>query len=306
MRKLRVGTRGSRLALAQTRTVLEMLSEKEPGIELQIVTVRTMGDRLPPDKRGETDGKGAFTGDIEALLARGELDLAVHSLKDLSVDLGEGLVVGAMPPRGDARDALVSPNGEKLSELPTGASLGTNSIRRKAQLLNLRNDLRLVDVHGNVETRVRKMDELSLGGVVLAAAGLDRLSMGERISQRFSVDEIVPSAGQGTIAVQVRRRNREIRSIVSKINDDATMRASECERAFARAIGGDCYVPAGAHASVNGRSLTLVGMIASPDGRIVLKRSSTSTDPVGLGEALGEELLRLGGTEIIKEVAVGS
>jgi len=298
-RKLLVGTRGSKLALAQTSMVLGLLSQRLPGIELQVVTVKTAGDRLPPQKRGETDGKGAFTGDIEDLLAKGQVDLAVHSLKDLSVRLGRGLKIGATPPRGDPRDALVSTIGEKLSGLPKGSSLGTSSIRRKAQLMKLRPDLKMVDLHGNVETRVRKMKELRLGGVVLAAAGLDRLSMGERITQRFSVEEMVPSAGQGTIAVEVRSGDGEVAEMVSKINDEKTMRASECERAFARAIGGDCYVPAGAHASVNGRSLTLVGMVASADGRVVLKRSATSTDPVGLGETLGEELLQLGGAKII-------
>lgn len=292
--KLRVGTRGSKLALAQTNAVLELLSEKSPGVEPQVVTVRTLGDRLPLEKRGETDGKGAFTGDIEDLLVKGELDLAVHSLKDLSVELPEGLEIGATPPRGDPRDALVSARKEKLSELPEGASVGTSSIRRKAQLLGLRPELKVTDVHGNVETRVRKMAELHLDGVVLAAAGLERLGMGERITQRFAVDEIVPSAGQGTIAVQVRKGDTEIERIVSKLNDENTMRSSLCERAFARTIGGDCNVPAGAHASVNGRSLTLVGMVASADGRVVLKKSATSTDPVGLGGALGEELRQLG------------
>lgn len=277
-----------------------MLAEKAPEFEAQLVRVKTEGDRIPPGKRGETDGKGAFTGDIEALLAKGELDLAVHSLKDLSVELAPGLVIGATPPRDDPRDALVSPNGERLSELPSGASLGTSSIRRKAQILSLRPDIRVLGVHGNVETRVRKMDELHLGGVVLAAAGLDRLEMGTRISQRFAVDEIVPSAGQGTIAVELRKGDAEMRRMVSEINDEKTMRSAECERAFARAIGSDCYVPAGAHASPNGRSLTLIGMIASPDGRSVLKRKATSTDPVGLGESLGEELLKDGGAEVIK------
>ncbi len=263
-----------------------------------------MGDRLPAEKRGETDGKGAFTGDIEDLLAKGDLDLAVHSLKDLSVQMAIGLKIAATPRRGDPRDALVSAEGTDLSGLPEKAAVGTSSIRRKAQLLGLRGDLEIVDVHGNIETRVRKMAELGLDGVVLAAAGLERLSMGGQIAQRFEVDEVVPAAGQGTIAVQVRRGDTEVERIVSRINDEQTMLASDCERAFARAIGGDCYVPAGAHASVNGRSLTLVGMIASPDGRTVLKKSITSTDPTRLGESLGEELLRLGGAEIIKESLV--
>jgi hydroxymethylbilane synthase len=283
---------------------MAMLSEKEPRLEPQVVIIRTMGDRLPPEKRGETDGKGVFTGDIEALLRRGELDLAVHSLKDLSVEPTVGLTIAATPLRGDPRDALVSSKGKGLPDLPSGDCVGTSSIRRKAQLLNIRKDLRILDIHGNVETRVRKMSELHLGGVVLAAAGLDRLSMGDRIAQRFSVDEIVPSAGQGTIAVQVREDDSEIERIASQINDERTMRSSECETMFARTIGGDCYVPAGAHASFSGRSLTLVGMIASPDGRIVLKRSATSTDPVELGKALGEEILRLGGQDIIKGGAI--
>lgn len=295
-----MGTRGSSLALAQTKIVLGLLEDTAPGLGVEVVTIKTLGDRLPPQMRGETDGKGSFTEDIEDLLAKRELDLAVHSLKDLSVDMREGLEIGATPPRGDPRDALISAGGVELLALPRGAAVGTSSIRRKAQLLSLRSDLNVADVHGNVETRVRKMTELNLAGVVLAAAGLDRLSMGERISQRFPVDEVVPSAGQGTIAVQVRRGDGEVERLVSRINDDDTMRASECERAFARAIGGDCYVPAGAHATVNGRSLTLVGMIASPDGRAVLKRTATSADSVALGESLGQELLRLGGDEIIR------
>jgi hydroxymethylbilane synthase len=299
VRKLRVGTRGSKLALAQTRMVLDLLAEKSPEIEPVVIPIRTLGDRLPAKKRGETDGKGAFTGDIEERLAAGEIDIAVHSLKDLSVELGQGLKIGATPPRGDPRDALVSSDGEKFSELSKGAVVGTSSIRRKAQLLNRRSDLEVVDLHGNVETRVRKLSELRLGAIVLAAAGLDRLSMGEMVTERFPVSDVVPSAGQGTIAVEVRAGDRDVGRMVSLISDEKTMRASECERAFAKAIGGDCYVPAGAHATVNGRALTLVGMIASPHGRTLLKRTETSTDPVGLGESLAEELLRRGGKEFV-------
>lgn len=304
LRQVRVGTRGSRLALEQTRTVLAELREKSPGLDTQIVPVKTYGDRLPAESRTETDGKGAFTGDIEALLLRGEIDMAVHSLKDLPVELGGGLEIGATPKRGDPRDAFVSTDGDTLSSLPVGASIGTSSIRRRAQLLGLRRDLAIVEMHGNVETRVKKMGEMHLHGIVLAAAGMDRLSMGERIAERFPVDQIVPAAGQGTIAVEVRKGDVGIAALVSQISDEKTMLSARCERAFARAIGGDCYVPAGANASVNGRVLTLVGMIASPDGQTVLKKRASSTDPVGLGEALGEELLRLGGASLIREGAM--
>jgi len=303
LRKIRVGTRGSRLALEQTRIVVSMLSEKIPRLKTQVIPVRTLGDRLPENQRGETDGKGAFTGDIEELLAEGKLDIAVHSMKDLSVKLDERLEIVATPPRGDPRDALVSSIAQTLADLPRGGSVGTSSIRRKAQLLVLRGDLRIIDLHGNVETRVEKMGKLGLGGIVLAAAGLDRLSLSEKIAQRFPTEEIVPAAGQGTIAIEARRGDGEMKKVCSRINDERTMAASECERAFARAVGGDCNVPAGAYASFVGRHLKLTGMIASQDGRSILKKSMTSTRPTELGRELGETLLRMGGAEIIGALA---
>lgn len=298
-RKLRLGTRGSRLALEQTRLVSEMLSAETPGIEFQVVIVKTRGDSLPPAQRGEADGKGYFTEDIESLLLRGEIDLAVHSLKDLSVELDARLMIAATPRRSDPRDALVSPGFEKLQALPSGASLGTSSARRRVQLLKLREDLRVVDLHGNVETRVGKMKRLGIDGVVLAAAGLDRLSLGRLATERFATRVVVPAVGQGTLGVEVRRRDRDLERMVSRIGDEKTMMASECEREFARAVGADCNLPVGAHASFNGRSLTLTGMIASADGS-VLKRSMTSTEPGGLGRALGEEMLKLGGATIME------
>lgn len=298
MPKIRIGTRGSRLALAQTQTVVEMLSQKVQGLKARVVTVRTAGDRLPAWKRGETDGKGAFTEDIESLLIKKEIDIAVHSLKDLSVEQSETLELGATPPRGDPRDALVSRSGVAFSGLPDGAKIGTSSIRRKAQLRSLRHDLLMVDLHGNVETRLRRLGESRLDGIVLAAAGLDRLAFSARIAERLPVQDVVPAAGQGTIAVQVRRGDRGIKRMVSAINDEKTMLAAECERAFARAIGGDCYVPAGAYAVCKGRSIELTGMMASPDGSAVLKKTAASSSPVELGESLGKELLQLGGAAL--------
>ena len=277
-----------------------MLSDNVQGLEPRVMTVRTAGDRLPAEQRGETDGKGAFTGDIESLLVNGEIDIAVHSLKDLSVEVDDRLELGATPPRGDPRDALVSASGASLSGLPDGAKVGTSSIRRKAQLRSRRRDLQMLDLHGNVETRLRKMDELRLDGIVLAAAGLDRLSFSQRIAERLPVEDMVPAAGQGTIAVQIRKGDLEMGKMVSLINDEKTMLASECERAFARSIGGDCYVPVGAHAVFSGRTVTLTGMMASPDGTTVLRRAATSSSPVELGESLGREMLRLGGAAVIK------
>ena len=299
-RKLRIGTRGSPLALAQAAIVKNLLEGASEGVELQVVPVKTRGDLIPPAQRGESDGKGVFTGDIESMLLKGDLDMAVHSMKDLSVELDPGLTIAAAPARGDPRDALVAARIGPFEALPRGASLGTSSLRRKAQLLNLRRDLNLVDIHGNVETRLRRMTELRIDGVVLAAAGLDRMSLGGRIAERFSTDLLVPAAGQGALAVEALKRNDEVNRIVSKIGDAKTMAATECEREFARGVGADCNLPIGAFAAHNGRSITLTGMMASPDGTRVLRRSATSTDPAGLGERLGKEMLELGGSTILE------
>jgi hydroxymethylbilane synthase len=298
-RRLRIGTRGSKLALAQTSIVATLLTEAAEGLEVQVVPVKTRGDTLPSSQRGETDGKGIFTDDIESMLLKGDLDLAVHSMKDLSVTTNPALMIAASPPRGDSRDALVSATNRSLNSLPDGASIGTSSVRRKAQLLTLRKDLRLVDLHGNVETRIRRMTELGLDGVVLAAAGLDRLSLGKEIAQRFPTSQLIPAAGQGALAVQTRQKDVGMVRLVSKINDPKTMTATECERDFARTMGADCTLPIGAFASFEGRSITLTGLIASLDGTNVLRRSASSTDPRGLGTQLGNEMLKLGGSTIL-------
>ncbi len=297
--RLRIGTRGSSLALAQTSIVRSLLEEFGDGVEFELVPVTTRGDALPPAQRGETDGKGVFTEDIESMLLKGELDLAVHSMKDLSVDLDPGLAIVATPTRADPRDALVSKGNLMIGNLPSGASVGTSSLRRKVQLAKVRKDLRLVDVHGNVETRIRKMAESGIEGVVLAAAGLDRLSLGGRIAQRFTTDELVPAAGQGAIAVEARKSDARAAHLASNINDTDAMTATQCEREFALTMGADCTLPIGAFAFRNGRSITLTGMIASMDGTQILKRSVASTDFVGLGAQLGREMLEAGGARIL-------
>jgi hydroxymethylbilane synthase len=270
-------------------------------VDFQVVTVKTLGDTLPPESRGETDGKGAFTEDIESRLLRGDVDIAVHSLKDMSAVIPRGLRLGATPPRADPRDALVSAEGLRLQDVRKGGRIGTSSSRRRVQLLRLRPDLEVVEIHGNVETRIGKVGASGLDGIVLASAGLDRLSLGERTSQRFTTEEIVPAAGQGTIAVEVREGDSWTERLVTAINDGETMRASECERAFIRAVGGDCSFPVGAYASASGiRAVTITGMIASPEGDGYLKREMTSEDPLSLGRYLAEEMLRMGGTEMLR------
>jgi hydroxymethylbilane synthase len=282
-----------------------MLSGRTSGLEIEVVPIKTLGDRLPPEKRDAVDRKTTFTGDIESLLLSGEVDAAVHSMKDLPVELKGGLKIAATPPRGDPRDALISLHGEGLRDLPPGAAVGTSSVRRKAQLLHLRRDLSAIDLHGNIQSRIEKMKRLRLDAIVLAAAGLERVSEAQRIAQLFSIEEMVPAAGQGTLAVEIRRGDRETEKVVAKIDDERARLESECERAFARRIGGDCYVPVGACARLNGPSLTVIGMIGSPDGGEVLKRTLTSPsrDAESLGTKLGKEMLQLGGEKILRNFA---
>jgi hydroxymethylbilane synthase len=282
-----------------------MVSRRYSGLDIEVVRVKTLGDRLPPEKRNTVDGKTAFTGDIDSLLQNGEVDAAVHSLKDLPGELKEGLKIAATPPRGDPRDALISLNGEELRKLPPRATIGTSSLRRKAQLLNLRRDLSVVDFHGNVESRIRKMDLLQLDAIVLAAAGLERISEAQKIAQLFSIDEMVPAPGQATLGVEIRKDDAKTESIIAGIDDKRTRLESECERAFARRIGADCNVPIGACARVTGGSITITGMIASPDGKEILKRALTSTakDAESVGRKLGQEMLQLGGERILRNSA---
>jgi hydroxymethylbilane synthase len=298
---VRVGTRGSRLARAQTAIVQSLLSEKFPDLRMQVINVKTAGDRLPPSRRGLDDEKSAFTSDIERMLIRGDLDFAVHSMKDLPSTLGSGLVIGATPPRGDPRDALVSDDGKSISQLPRGALVGTSSLRRKMQLRSLREDIRIVDLYGNIETRIRKMREMGLNAIVLATCGLQRIEMTGVHVRPFSIEEMLPAACQGILAIEVRRDDKQVLKLVSQINDQRTSQQAACERAFIERLGADCDVPVAAYSYEECGNLVAVGMLASPDGikvlrsKLIDKPSSASS----LGYRLAEELLSMGGEKIL-------
>jgi hydroxymethylbilane synthase len=300
--KLRLGTRSSKLSLAQTVLVVRLLKSTHPSLEVDVIPIKTLGDRLAPDQRASIDEKTAFTQDIEDLLLAGVLDLAVHSLKDLPSVLREGLSIRATPPREDARDALVSSKGEMLNAIPKGGKIGTSSLRRRAQLLRMRRDLDVIEIRGNVETRLQKIVELGLNGVVLAAAGLKRIHEQDRISQVFSVYEMVPAPGQGILAVETRNDDGETALTISAIDDPNTRFAANCERAFANTLGGDCNVPLGCYAEVSGGRIAVTGMIASPDGVEFLKKSimGAATEPERAGEELAQSLLASGGKKILE------
>lgn len=297
---VRIGARSSRLSRAQTSTVSELIKRRfGDGLAIEFVPVRTLGDRLPPSAKralGRAGEKGAFTGDLEALLLEGKIDVAVHSMKDLPSDPTEGLEIGATPPRSDPRDALVSGTGGTIETLPRGAKVGTGSLRRRAQLMKMRRDLDVVELHGNVDTRLRRVAEGSAGeldAVVLAVAGLERLGEGVKISQTFSIEEMVPALGQGTIAVQMRSGDGEIAKVLAGISDDATGLEAACERAFARRLGVDCNVPVGGCARVSGSKITMVGMVAKEDGTDYRRRSLSGprAKAASIGSRLADEFL---------------
>jgi hydroxymethylbilane synthase len=297
---LRVGARASRLSKSQVSIVSNLLKRSASDLELEFIPVKTLGDRRAPAPRemrtSPAGEKGAFTGDIEELLLSGKIDVAIHSMKDLLSELPAGLVIGATPPRGDPRDALISGSGRALDKLPRGARVGTSSLRRKAQLLGIRRDIEVVDLHGNVDTRIRKTleDEGSrLDAVVLAVAGLERIGESGRISQTFSIDEMVPAVGQGIIAVQMRAGDVEVSRVLSSIDDEATRLESGCERAFAQHLGADCNVPVGGCARVSGNSISLTGVLANEDLSALAKRrvKGPSADAEELGRKLAEQLL---------------
>ena len=298
-----VGTRGSALALAQTRLVVDLLRGKTE-VELVMVPLKTSGDALPHENL-VTDGKTAFTGDIDRELAEGRIDVAVHSMKDLPPLTDERLVIGATPKRGDPRDALVSPSGATLSALRNGARIGTSSARRMSQLLALRRDIEVVELRGNVDTRLRRIEERGLDGAVLAAAGLHRLGLGSRITQAFGVEEVVPAACQGTLAVEARAGDSDVLAMLEAIDDPDTRASSECERAFSQELGGDCNVPLGAYATVAPGMMVAIGLVADPLGKSSARAEveGDGRDPKALGRELARKVKERGGAKIMEAIA---
>ncbi|MDG6928622.1 MAG: hydroxymethylbilane synthase [Nitrososphaerota archaeon] len=295
MRTLRVGTRGSRLALAQTKIVVDLLKGRNPGLDIEVTRVRTLGDRM----RQAADLKSAFTKEIDALLAGGGIDAAVHSLKDLPAGLEDGLVLAAFPPRGDPRDALVGRDGMRLAQLPPAPRIGTGSLRRRAQLKRLRGDAVVVEMRGNVDTRVSKVG--GLDGVVLAAAGLERSGLSSMATELFDVEAMIPAVGQGIIAVEAAERDAEVGRLLRSIDDPMARAAADCERAFLARVGGDCGVPVAAHAEIGqGGLVRAVGMIASPDGGDLVRESASGAAAPEVGRRLADLLLGAGGRRLIE------
>lgn len=302
--KLTIGTRQSLLALWQSNHIAALLREKYPECEVILKKIVTKGDRILDVPLAQIGGKGLFTKEIETELADGTIDLAVHSLKDMPTVLPEGLCLTAITERANVGDAFVSNKYTSFEELPLGAVIGTSSLRRKAQLLAARPDLQIMDLRGNVDTRLRKLDEGLYDAIILAAAGLERLGHGDRITALIPPDVCLPAVGQGALAIEARTADDEVRSMLEFLNDLPTKQSTDAERAFLGLLEGGCQVPIGVHADVAGEQIKIEAIIAALDGSTVLRDTITgkAEDAVALGQQLGKKMLAAGGQEILAAI----
>ncbi len=299
--KIKVGTRGSKLALAQTNSAVAALKKAVQEIEAEICVIRTSGDIMQDVSLTQIGGQGVFVKEIEEALLAGRIDLAVHSMKDVPGEIPEGLVFAAILLREDVRDVLVTRGRVKFEYLPKGAKIGTGSQRRGAQLKSFMPDLEIVPLRGNIDTRLKKIETENLTGVVLAAAGVKRLGYGEVVTQFLPTEIMLPAVGQGALGLQVRKGDAELAELCSRLNHAVTATEVTAERAYLRALGGGCRLPIAAYGLMEGKRLTLEGLLAAPNGGEVL-RDKVWGDPgeaEAMGRRLAEMLLEKGGRRLL-------
>jgi hydroxymethylbilane synthase len=303
-RQLLIGTRGSALALWQAEWVKSQLMAAHKELTVGLLTIKTTGDKILDVPLAQVGGKGLFVKEIEEALLEGRTDLAVHSVKDMPAELPADLHLAAMPAREDPRDVLISRNGDSLEQLRHGARLGTSSLRRTAQLLHLRPDLRFGTLRGNVDTRLRKLESEGFDGIVLAAAGLKRLDLSHVISEYLEPDRILPAVGQGALGIETRIDDDFTNQVVSSLAHRATMITVSAERAFLKRLEGGCQVPIGAHATLQGDELRLTGLVADLVGQRLIRKElrGEPQEAEVMGEELAEIVLESGGAEILAEL----
>ncbi len=299
-----VGTRGSPLALWQAKWVQQQLREIAPQLSVEVQRIKTSGDKILDVPLAKIGGKGLFVKEIEEALLRGEIDLAVHSMKDVPTALPDGLGILCIPPRENPQDVLVSRRGQTLEQLPTGARIGTSSLRRQAQLLRRRPDFHISMLRGNLDTRLRKVREGEFDAIVLAAAGLRRMGWVDQVTEYLAPEVSLPAIGQGALAIEGRTSDSFVRDLLQPLDDPPTRTAVTAERALLDRLEGGCQVPIGAHATITGDRLALDALIASVDGRRVVRDriEGPVSDARDLGLHLAERLLSQGGDEILKEI----
>ena len=303
-RKLLIGTRGSVLALWQAEWVKSQIMEVHKDLTVGLVTIKTTGDKILDVPLARVGGKGLFVKEIEEALLEGRADLAVHSVKDMPAELPAGLHLAAMPPREDPRDVLISRAGEGLEQLRSGARIGTSSLRRAAQLLHFRPDFRIETLRGNVDTRLRKLENEGFEGIILAAAGLKRMELTHVITQYLEPDLMLPAVGQGALGIETRVDDDFTNQVVSSLAHRDTMITVGAERAFLKRLEGGCQVPIGAHAALKGEEIRLTGMVADLRGQRLFRKELRGElqDAESLGEELAEIVLESGGEEILAAI----
>lgn len=297
--KLIFATRPSALARWQTRWVIQALKNLHPDLECEEKVITTQGDKILDRPLPEIGGKGLFTQELEHELLSGAVHCAVHSLKDLPVENAAGLTIGCIPARAEVRDVLVSKNQYTLATLPTGASVGTSSLRRAAQLLSLRSDIRIESLRGNVDTRLRKALEGQYDAIILAGAGLTRLGLDQQVTEWLSLDVILPAPGQGALAIQCRTGDQMTLNLLTALEDDATRKSVTAERAFLQGLGGGCSVPVAAYATTEDHLIRLKGLVIMEDGKKSIQVNRTGTDAQLLGQELAHEAIDQGANEIL-------
>ncbi len=301
-----IGTRSSKLALWQAEHIAACLKKQYPDLTVELKHVMTTGDKILDTPLAKIGGKGLFTKELETEMLAGDIDFAVHSLKDMPTQIPEGLCLAVITKRFDSGDALVSPKYKTLQALPQGAKVGTSSLRRKAQLLHVRPDLDICDLRGNVNTRLKKLETENFAAIVLAAAGLKRLGLADLITDIILPEICLPAVGQGALAIEARANDGEILEILAFLNDAESVQNSTAERAFLAAVEGGCQVPVGVYAETKENQLHVEAVIASVDGKRLLRDSITGSgvDADKLGSALAKRLLDAGGRQIMQELGL--
>ncbi len=302
--KFILATRKSLLALTQSKWVKSEIEQRWPEVEIELLKVVTRGDKILDVPLAKVGGKGLFVKEIEDALLRKDADLAVHSLKDCPTELPEGLEVSIFPRREDPRDAFISRDGRKLAELPHGAKVGTSSLRRLSQLRKIRPDLVIESLRGNLDTRLRKLDEGMYNAIILAAAGLNRLGLSDRITEHLDPETMLPAIGQGSLGIEFRSDDSRMREILSSIHDEKTSVCVRAERAFLLRLEGGCQVPIGAYAVLSDNEIVMEGLVADEEGNELIRRKlkGTADSPETLGTELADEILNAGGREILEKV----
>ncbi|MFW9969819.1 MAG: hydroxymethylbilane synthase [Candidatus Odinarchaeota archaeon] len=289
---LTIGTRGSNLALAQTNIVVDLLKQNDPDIDIRLKIIKTRGDTIPNLSLRSINDPGFFQKELDTAVSEGIVDIAVHSMKDMPVKQQPETIIACVPERGIPNDALISKNGVKLMELPQNATIGTGSFRRKRQINFFRPDLNILDIRGNVDTRLKKLDENDYDAIILAEAGLIRLKLEQKISERLSIDDFTPATGQGALAVVAKADNQEIIDILKNINDENSYKSTLAERALIKEIGGGCGIPIGAYAeAINNKLVLIASAISMESKRIFVREEGGLNNPDKLGIQVARKLL---------------